>query len=1317
MFASVRHTHKQTSPSLLSSQKQTNQPTDDGQVDDCNTLEKICGGKSCKVSFQTAKFKPTPSSASITCCSKASNIPIGCASGMGAMDDGFSPCTQCATGSVSAPLPDAVSALPKCTACPPGKVPDNTQGACGELLVAPPVSVCVFWGWVLTQYASKPAHTTHTPLLLSDPPSQLSFSSPPVDTNRSNAVDACPAGTGGNPCTECERGTFSTGGASGNPTAACQPCKKGFTTITTGARSDLACSIRMCAPGQGGLGCGPCPYNTFSAGGTLDNPFKDCEPCPTGSFTASMSTRSASDCSVPVAPSCSPGYFSGGDGACHICPPNSYSEGGLTKVCELCPAGTVTKGFAAGSKASCQVPEGRNDMSGAYSWTADEEALYSEQCRKDLAEFFNAPSFDRRLGAVLRYDAGSCRATEAGFAEMQVFYHSRVLEGSVNELFKIGTPGRVSLDWWQLGVADYEAMFGTGIKKDLAQWNDVPKLEGIFSTSAAKYNLGPIYAKLVNATVDAQSTALSFVSTAMREREDDAYTRFNGAMTDEGTHMWLLLRKLREALELLIPGLRPEGTRPTGTIPMVELVTPAQLAGRRKLLQSTIYPLRGLGLIQIDVNDKLGRYRNLVCGTGVFEDTLERASQMAINGWEYGAYCKNWPGTEGAEDVEVTFSKFTDDKAVADSLKASLELSITAGSVSLSGGAKYASENLAKDNGVTIMQNAVRMRAPPLALPEEAPDLTPTAQRILLQKGEAEFRKIYGTHFIVGWRLGGFLNFAFTYFSNEQVSAMEINGNLKVEVMGKGGGSASVDFKKDNKFASINVKSAIKTNTRLPVDECGALGIGTEPPTNDQIAACVLAWLKADGGASAAYQAYAVPYIYHPTYAEIIEANATDSGGAGRRLLGDSEFALIRRALLQSPPQQSGEAAPVDYKFKETGLLQTRVNSIGKILDQYKFKDDKLYFNAMKTLEEAQAIIDSIFERLRSKNITGVQDWQVEYNKALGKVNLASSQSKSTPLGARCGWCTKVSKDNRQGQCSSTCTSTKDCKVSCPIPYFNTTANNGAPWPNPYGPFNLSSVEFKQKETDCSYSGFVYSTFVNETGTSIPTCETAITGPVCAVFGSAETDDKGSYYCFKQTCNWHTEWCDGEVERDESKTWACVGTCRPRVAAANSSCYCQPQTIGNDTLRTGIYPPDSSTDKHCFFGERLDKYMWEGGDGVQGNASVPTPGYWSSRGSFEQTIGGNPISLYSVSPFSPIYLPENTGYDTAKSAFLTTDCPVVTDTVWIKRAGAPGAGSSRRLLGTDSVSDADGYDKWEINSCACSKVTGKWVGSYMQSLA
>ena len=518
---------------------------------------------------------------------------------MGAVDAGYSPCSACPANAFASVSAAGGTGLPICQTCPAGQVPDASQGGC---------------------------------------------------------VDACSPGTGGNPCTLCARGFFSAGGTGANPTAACTPCRQGTTTARVGARSQAECTVPVCAPGTGGVGCASCQYNYYSAGGTRDEPFKLCSACPTGSFTASMATRSAADCSTPAPPICDKGYISGDDGACHVCPPNTYSEGGLNKVCHACPDGTSTVGFGSGSIASCAIAKGENDMSGAWAWTSNAGALYTEQCRADLAAFFDADPFDRRRGAVLRYDAGSCRATEAGFAEMQAFWAARILDKATAKLFKLGTPGAVALDWWEIGAASYDAVLGSGLKAQLPAWTRIEDLEALFTQQGGNYRLGALYTKLANATVDTQSAALSAINAALLQRQDDAFTRFSGQMNAEGAHMWMLLRKLKGALELLIPGLRPEGERPApGTITMVNLLRPDQLAGRRKLLQSMIYPLRGMGLIQVDVNDKRGVYRNLVCGTGLFEDTLERASQMAINGWEYGPICKNWPGTEGAEDSEVTF--------------------------------------------------------------------------------------------------------------------------------------------------------------------------------------------------------------------------------------------------------------------------------------------------------------------------------------------------------------------------------------------------------------------------------------------------------------------------------------------------------------------------------------------------------------------------------------------------------------------------------------------------------------------------------------
>lgn len=50
---------------------------DDGSTaGDCATLESICGGASCKVAFNTAKFKSAAKGPSVSCCTKSSAIPL-----------------------------------------------------------------------------------------------------------------------------------------------------------------------------------------------------------------------------------------------------------------------------------------------------------------------------------------------------------------------------------------------------------------------------------------------------------------------------------------------------------------------------------------------------------------------------------------------------------------------------------------------------------------------------------------------------------------------------------------------------------------------------------------------------------------------------------------------------------------------------------------------------------------------------------------------------------------------------------------------------------------------------------------------------------------------------------------------------------------------------------------------------------------------------------------------------------------------------------------------------------------------------------------
>ena len=90
--------------------------------------------------------------------------------------------------------------------------------------------------------------------------------------------------------------------------------------------------------------------------------------------------------------------------------------------------------------------------------------------------------------------------------------------------------------------------------------------------------------------------------------------------------------------------------------------------------------------------------------------------------------------------------------------------------------------------------------------------------------------------------------------------------------------------------------------------------------------------------------------------------------------------------------------------------------------------------------------------------------------------------------GARCGWCTQVSADKREGRCKSSCTSTRDCSVTCPVPYTMSRAARVIPYTPVLGPYygNRSAIQWVNETTDCGYAGYTYSTSVTPQGQSNP---------------------------------------------------------------------------------------------------------------------------------------------------------------------------------------------------------------------------------------
>jgi len=115
----------------------------------------------------------------------------------------------------------------------------------------------------------------------------------------------------------------------------------------------------------------------------------------------------------------------------------------------------------------------------------------------------------------------------------------------------------------------------------------VKDLEALYKIQGPSYKFGPLYMALANTTEEARFAALSYINAALDARVEVANVEFSSKFNQQGAHMWLLLRKLKDGVEELIPGLRPEGPPTNAT--MVRLLKPADLR-RRKLLQS-IWPL------------------------------------------------------------------------------------------------------------------------------------------------------------------------------------------------------------------------------------------------------------------------------------------------------------------------------------------------------------------------------------------------------------------------------------------------------------------------------------------------------------------------------------------------------------------------------------------------------------------------------------------------------------------------------------------------------------------------------------------------------
>ncbi|KAG5186702.1 hypothetical protein JKP88DRAFT_254412 [Tribonema minus] len=86
-------------------------------------------------------------------------------------------------------------------------------------------------------------------------------------------VTVCAAGTGGDDCGPCTDNTFSAGGSDDDPHPACETCDPYL------VNEDHTECTQSCYPGYGGETCEQCTGNNFSTGGTANDPYPDSQPC------------------------------------------------------------------------------------------------------------------------------------------------------------------------------------------------------------------------------------------------------------------------------------------------------------------------------------------------------------------------------------------------------------------------------------------------------------------------------------------------------------------------------------------------------------------------------------------------------------------------------------------------------------------------------------------------------------------------------------------------------------------------------------------------------------------------------------------------------------------------------------------------------------------------------------------------------------------------------------------------------------------------------------------------------------------------------
>ncbi|KAL4524675.1 hypothetical protein Ndes2526A_g06790 [Nannochloris sp. 'desiccata'] len=162
----------------------------------------------------------------------------------------------------------------------------------------------------------------------------------------------------------CPAGTYFTGTTDAD--LSCPACEPGFYCPADSTSSTLPteCAVGTYSSILGQSSCDSCPDSTYAPSEGSSQCLTCASPDVVGSSGATcVSTECEADKTFnydTVVCDCAPGYYASGDGACTICPANTYSSGGPTDTvvasCTACPTGQVSD---AGSSSCSYCPDGQ----------------------------------------------------------------------------------------------------------------------------------------------------------------------------------------------------------------------------------------------------------------------------------------------------------------------------------------------------------------------------------------------------------------------------------------------------------------------------------------------------------------------------------------------------------------------------------------------------------------------------------------------------------------------------------------------------------------------------------------------------------------------------------------------------------------------------------------------------------------------------------------------------------------------------------------------------------------------------------------------